>query len=164
MTIEFNNTLIDLVRFNLYHASRRALNWAIIAGCALFLSRTIPSDPPSVRVVAFFIFALCMVVVLFGATALIGFASYAPSKNRGVSGQHRLTLTADSLTEETPVSKGTWSWAAIAKVSRNSAYVFIYVQQNMALIVPTRSFPSRKEADQFYQFVVDTWKTVRVHA
>ena len=103
-----------------------------------------------------------MILVSFGATALISGVSYMPSKNRAVLGKHRLTLTAETLTDETPVSQGTWSWAAIPKVSRNSAYVFIYVQQNMAHIVPRRSFPNRTDADRFYQFVVDTWKTARV--
>lgn len=164
MTIDYTVTLIDLVRFNLYHASRRVLNWVIIAAGAVFLSRTAPSNQPGVRVAAFFIFAICMILVLFGAVALISCVSYMPSKNRGVLGKHRLALTADALTEETPVSQGTWSWAGIPKVSRNSAYVFIYVQQNMAHIVPARSFPNRADADRFYQFVVDTWKTARVRA
>ncbi|HSY49036.1 MAG TPA: YcxB family protein [Thermoanaerobaculia bacterium] len=164
MTIEYTNTLNDLVRFNLYHASRRVLNWVIIVGAALFLSRTSPSDQPGGRVAAFLIFAICMSLVLFGATALISCVSYMPSKNRGILGKHRLTLTAETLAEETPVSEGTWSWVGIQKVSRNSAYVFIYVQQNMAHIVPARSFPNRAEADRFWQFAVDTWKTARVRA
>jgi hypothetical protein len=161
MIIDYTNTLADLVRFNLYHASRRVLNWVIIVGGALFLSRTIPSNQPGVRVAAFFIFAVCMILVLFGAAALISCVSYMPSKNRGVIGKHRLTLTAEALTEETAVSQGTWSWAGIPNVSRNSAYVFIYVQQNMAHIVPRGSFPNRAEADRFYQFVVDMWKAAR---
>jgi hypothetical protein len=164
VTIDFTNTLIDLVRFNLYHASRRVLNWVIIVGGALFLSRTMRFDQPGVRAVAFVMFFICMVLVLFGVTALISCVSYAPSKNRGVLGKHRLTLTTDTLTETSPVSQGTWSWAGIPKVSRNAAYVFIYVQQNMAHIVPTRSFPSRAEADRFYQFVVDTWGVARARA
>ena len=164
MTVDFTNTLFDIVRFNLYHASRRVLNWAIIVGCAFFLSRAMSSEAPSVRIVAFLLFAIGMTVVLFAATALIASVSYVPSKNRGVIGDHRLTLTAETLTEETRVSKGTWSWAGVPNVSRNSAYVFIYVQQNSAHIVPTRSFPSRAEADLFYQFVVDTWRRARVAA
>jgi hypothetical protein len=160
MTIDFTNTRSDLVRFNLYHASRRAFNWVIIIGSAFFLGRTIPGEL-DVKVVAFFIFAVSLTVVLFGVTVLISAFSYAPSKNRGILGNHRLTLTAESLKEETPVSHGTWSWAGITKVARNSAYVFIYVQQNMAHIVPLRSFQSRADADRFYQFVVDTWRTAR---
>ena len=162
MTISYTNTLIDLVRFNLYHASKRVLHWVIVVGCALFLSGTMPSEPLEVRVVSFFMFAIGGTVLLFGVTALISALSYAPSKNRGVLGEHRLTLTAENLTEETAVSEGTWAWVGVPKVSRNSAYVFIYVQQNMAHIVPVRSFPSRAEADHFYQFVIDTWRTARV--
>ncbi len=164
MIVDFTNTLFDLVRFNLYHASRRGLSWAIIVGFAFFLNRTVSTESANVRIVTFFLFAIGMTVVLFTVTALIASVSYVPSKNRGVLGEHRLTLTAETLTEETPVSKGTWSWAGIPKVSRTSAYVFIYIQQNAAHIVPTRSFPSRAEADVFYQFVVDTWRRARVGA
>src|SRR5258707_12919087 len=98
MTIDYTTTLIDLVRFNLYHASRRVLNWVIIAGGALFLSRTMPSDQSGVRPAAFFIFAICLTLVVFGSTVLISCVSYMPSKNRGLLGKHRLTLTAETLT------------------------------------------------------------------
>jgi hypothetical protein len=107
------------------------------------------SEGLSVRIVAFFLFAVGMTVVLFVATALIASVSYVPSKNRGVIGHHRLTLTAETLTEETSVSRQTWSWVGVPKVSRNSAYVFIYVQQNSAHIVPTRSFPNPADVDLF---------------
>ena len=164
MTVDFTNTVFDLVRFNLYHASRRVVNWLIIAGGALVLTRTIPADTLGVSVVAFFMFSICMTVMLFSATVLISGVSYWPSKNRGVLGEHRLTVTAETITEETAVSQGTWSWIGVPKVSRSSAYVFIYVQQNMAHIVPARSFSSRAEADRFFQFVVETWNAARSRA
>jgi hypothetical protein len=164
MTVDFTNTVFDLVRFNLYHASRRVVNWVMVIGTALFLSRSMSFEGLSVRIAAFFVFAVVLTVVLFVATGLIASVSYVPSKNRGVIGDHRLTLTDETLTEETSVSRQTWSWVGVPKVSRTSAYVFIYVQQNSAHIVPTRSFPNPAEVDRFFEFAVETWKRARAGA
>lgn len=162
MQITFTVSLLDLVRFNLYHASRSVVHWVIVSGAVLLLARTIPHDLPlHVMVIIIFLLAASMIALMFVGTALVAAVSYVPSKNRAAIGEHVLTIEPRALTEQTPVSTATWSWAAVPKISRTRAYIFIYVQQNMAHVIPTRAFASGDEANRFYDVAVQTWNAAR---
>jgi hypothetical protein len=162
LQIAFKISLMDLIRFNVYHASRRGLNWLIVSGAVLLLARTIPHDLPlHVMVFIVFLLAAFMIAFMFVVTVLVAALSYAPSKNRAAIGEHVLTIEPDTLTEETLVSTARWSWAAVPKISHTRAYIFIYVQQNMAHVIPKSAFASRDEASRFYGLAVKTWKTAR---
>jgi YcxB-like protein len=160
MEVDFTVTLGDLVRYNLYHAWHRPLYWSIIAVGAGVIAIMSPRDAPLIAHVIVFVFsAIVLTVVNFGSTAIIALLSYAPSKNRGTLGDHHLLLAPAGITESTKVSTSTWTWAGIPKVAQDRAYIFLYVQQNLAHVIPKRAFKSAAESKEFYDTAVRYWKS-----
>jgi YcxB-like protein len=160
--IQFTLNRIDLVRFNVHHASRRLLTWTIVVILAAMIARTVPTDFPLLVRIFFYVLILLLIAgVMFLATAAIAFVSYAKAKNRGVLGEHKLIITPEAITETTAVNSSTWSWSGVPNVSENGSYIFIYVQQNLAHIVPKRAFGSSAEAHQFYDVARSAWETAR---
>jgi hypothetical protein len=160
LEIKFNLTVADLVRFNVYHATRRVVSWIVIGVVVFVFAKAVAAGQTSVGARLFITAAIALLATTgyFVATALVALVSYVPSKNRGVLGEHLLSFDDVDITEKTAVSTATWSWESIPNVARNRRYVFIYVQQNMAHIVPKRAFASREEADRFFDSAYSTWK------
>lgn len=149
--VAFTVTRADVVRFNLHHASHRLLNWVVIVIAAAVIGGSITAGVPLWAGIAIDTMLLLFFAgFLFLMTAVAAFFSSVQAKNRVVFGPHRLTLTAADITEVTPVSRSTWSWPAVQIVRQNRSYIFIYVQQNGAHIIPKRAFGSSDRARQFY--------------
>lgn len=158
MDIQFTINRFDLLRFNLHHAAHRRLTWAIVGICAALIASTVPNDMPVTARLIIFVFILpIMTVVYFLATAAIALLSYAPAKNRGVFGRHDLSITSEDISEFSQVNSSKWSWASVPKVSQNGSYIYIYVQQNLAHIVPKRAFHTPEEAREFYGAARSAW-------
>ena len=162
MVVEFDINRLDLVRFNLHHAVHRPMIWAtIIAGSAV-IGSTIPKDVPlAARLIMYVLVALFMTTLSFGFVLLIATLSYARSKNRGVFGRHEVTISSSEIRETSSVSTGTWLWTAVPRVSQNRSYIYIYVQENMAHIIPKRSFASVEDAQRFYDSVRSAWLSAK---
>ncbi|HYI10492.1 MAG TPA: YcxB family protein [Thermoanaerobaculia bacterium] len=159
MQVTYTNTFRDLIRFNLYHQPRMGVIQLIVAALVVFHTWTFGRyvwklpDSPAVKAILFvgtllFMLALLAVVQLF--TILL---SYRPSKNKALLTEHVIRVTDDELIEETAFGSNSTTWAGIPKVGRNRSYVFVYVQQNMAHVIPIRAFASITDASSFFDLV-----------
>lgn len=159
MEIRYTNTLGDLVRFNLYHLSRMGVVQVLIVVLVGIHVSTFGVDileldqPLAIRIASFVLSLAILFGVLVALELLVLFLSYKPAKNRSILTDHVLRITDDGIVEETPLSSSTVAWSAIPRIAQNSRYLFVYVQQNSAHVVPKRAFPSSADATAFYETV-----------
>src|SRR5262245_43297082 len=101
------------------------------------------------------LFAVLEIIALSCLTAVFVLSvvlSMVSRKNKTLFAEHTITLGEDSFTEETPYKKTEQKWAIVQKLARTKSYIFIYVAQHEAHIVPRRAFRDDAEWDAFYEY------------
>ncbi|HUP22879.1 MAG TPA: YcxB family protein [Thermoanaerobaculia bacterium] len=163
MEINFDVRLRDLVAFNLYHAPRHLVNQIVVLlAMAFFAPEVWRLDYPlGAKIFVILFIGVCAAVGLLAATGLFAAISYFPSKNRGVLGAHTVRISPDGVSETTAVNSSTWTWESVPKVAMTRRYVFIYVQQHVAHIIPKRAFESRAAATEFFRQAREAWSKYR---
>jgi hypothetical protein len=160
MTIHYRNTFPDVVHFVMYHYPRmRAMQVFIILSflvlCWLFWG-TAPSDLGAIgRLIYYFLMFLPFIVVLVIIVPVVTILGMVSKMNKTFLTEHTMTITPDSLVEQTKYAKAEWHWRGIQAVRRTGQHLFLYVGQHSAHIVPRRAFASESERDQFYEKILE---------
>ncbi len=120
---------------------------------SLVVFQALPEDEYIVtRVIAFVVMefiVFCFLAVMFGLSVVLSMVS---RKNKTILTEHTITLGDQIFTEETPYKKTEQKWTIVQKLARTKNYVFIYVAQYMAHVVPRRAFRDDAEWDAFYEY------------
>jgi hypothetical protein len=162
MVVEFDNSLDDLLALNLYHHQQ--------SSSAQRTRRLLQFGPAAVLVIAFLVQVLIsgaspvssLPWLLFAAvwTAFVPYLMrrslrkrilqlYAEGRDRGIVGRHTLSLTATGVTDKTSFGKTVTTWREVRKAVATHEYVFIYVSDTVAHIVPRRAFPDQTGFHEF---------------
>ena len=160
MEVRYSNTLGDLVRFNLYHLPRMGIMQVMFAGLVVLHTCTFGRDiaklneSTPMKVGVFLItFVLFFTALIFLQFLLILF-SYRPSKNKALLTEHVIRVSDEGLVEETALGSTACTWNGVPNVGQNRRYIFLYVQQNMAHIIPKAAFVTPAAASDFVRFVM----------
>jgi len=157
MTIRYTNTFRDVMAFCFYHYPRSpfiigSYGFAfVIISLAIF--QAMPNDATNVvKAITFFIMeflAFAFIAGIFALTIILGMVS---RRNKTLLTEHVITLEDGSFIEETTYNKTDHKWAGVQKLACTRGYIFIYVAQHAAHVVPRRAFRDHKEWDSFYDF------------
>jgi hypothetical protein len=79
----------------------------------------------------------------------------------GLLGEHTLILSDDGIIESTSVNEALNKWAGIRGIEQNDGYIFIFLNQTMAHIIPKRAFVDPEAASLFLQEAQTRWQTHR---
>jgi YcxB-like protein len=93
--------------------------------------------------------AFVILVVVFVFFTVIGMIS---SRNKTLFTDRIITLSEDGFLSETPLSRSEMKWSIVQKLARTRRYIYIYVAQHSAHVVPRRAFQDASEWDSFYEF------------
>lgn len=108
-----------------------------------------------VRVILFvMIFSILWVVAWileFVIRKIAFWRSFTSDKNRLVICEHTITLGEEVLIELSPFNEGRHRWNGIYQVVDATDYIYIFVSQSMAHIIPKRAFADAEVAWRFYQ-------------
>jgi len=77
----------------------------------------------------------------------------------GLLGEHTIILSDEGIIESTSVNKGVNSWEGIRGVEQNEGYIFIFLNQMMAHIIPKRAFVNPEIADHFFEEAQNRWQS-----
>ena len=159
MRVSYRIKFIDLILFNIYHwfhspfmlgffavlfSIITLLNWQAV---------TKQADEHSLFVNVFtfavleFVFVAVIVIVLL-LTVIVGNIS---KMNKTVLTDCAITLNPDSIFAESKYARAEYQWNAVQKLAQNSKYLFLYVMQHGAVIIPKRAFQSNQELENFWQ-------------
>jgi hypothetical protein len=159
MTVSYRNTFCDRLAFASYHMPRNPLILLAAVGCFLFMTfgavvpavRELPADKPAfIKVLAFIFIELLLalfIVVLLGVITLLALIS---RRNKPQFCQKTITLGGEAFVGESQYGRSETRWTMVQKLARTRRYIFIYLGQENAIVIPRRAFASVTEWDTFY--------------
>ena len=151
----------DVVRLHFYHYTHHRWFRLFLAAMLLVVAWAIARPFSSCAFAFVFVAALVFSTVLF-LLIIAGTALLTTSRSDlGVVGEHRIELQDDGLTEETRVNRSKNTWEGIRAVKSTGRYIMIYTTQSAAHPIPKRAFPSPAEADAFFRFAEERWRSAR---
>ena len=101
------------------------------------------------------VFAVMEFIAFSGLVVVLALSvvlSMVSSRNKTFVTEHTIVLEEDIFTEETVYNKTEWKWTSVQKLARTRRYIFIYVAQSMAHVVPRRAFRDDAEWNAFYDY------------
>ncbi len=154
MKIIYKNDYWDILAFMCHHSYRRVSLWLItmmfLVVTSISTSMAIPPDAVlPVKIVTFVVMEGVLVggylVLILGISAL----SMISKMNKTILTEHAITIDEGGLTEETVYNRSEYKWAGIQKVVRSGRYLYVYVAQHAAHVIPRRAFASAREWEEF---------------
>lgn len=94
--------------------------------------------------------AAMMAAINFVANWITRFRADRHTDRNGVLGEHRITLSPETLFERTTVNNSKTKWSGIFRVDATPKHIFIFTQPNAAHVIPRRAFPTAEAAEQFF--------------
>lgn len=79
----------------------------------------------------------------------------------GLLGEHTILLSDEGIIERTSVNEGVNNWGGIRGIEQNEGYIFIFLNQTMAHIIPKRAFVDSESESLFLQETQSRWQSHR---
>jgi hypothetical protein len=155
--ISYRNKFLDILRFSIFHYSRSPIVLGAFGFLLLVLTQitwegVAESSVDSIFIkILFFTFveALWVFLIAFFALLII-ILSNISKMNKTVLADTVLTLGSDGITSESQYGRSELKWNAIQKAVRTRSYIFIYLMQHGAIVIPRRAFSTNDEREQFW--------------
>ena len=173
MKITYTNTFRDLLAFQLYHQSRSPVMLLVNASCLCFMAYIVfqgmPEDPAkgfglAPRIVATLFFLAVFAPILIAVEFAITLPTLFSRRNKTMHSDYSLTMDEDGFVEETNHARLDYQWPAVRKLVRTRRHIFIYVAQNIAVVIPKRAFHDEAEWQAFHEFCRRKTEPVRAAA
>jgi len=141
MRIEYENTFIDVLLFNMAHQFRSP----VMQGFILLLTAFVAWSSDIYQAIASYI-----VIWLF--QFIFNCAFLYSRKNQTVITRHIIELQEDALLEETRFNRSYFFWdGGVHKIAVRANRVAIYISPFMAHIIPPSAFSSHEQKLQFIE-------------
>jgi hypothetical protein len=82
--------------------------------------------------------ALLLLALLLGFTLVLNSTLVLLRKNKGLLGEHKITITGDGLAESTDCNESLHKWPAYHKTVSTHSYLFLYPTDAMYFCIPKR--------------------------
>ena len=157
MIIRSRNTFCDIIAFCFYHYPRSpavVISYGIaFAMFSFVIFQSLPNNAGITAKIIIFLMmeavAFVILVMVFGFFTVISMIS---SRNKTLFTERTISLGEDGFISETPHSRSEMKWSIVQKLARTRSYIYIYVTQHSAHVVPRRAFQDAGEWDSFYEF------------
>jgi hypothetical protein len=164
MTITYRNGFRDWLVFQAYCAPRNpvilltSIGFFIFVTCRIVLPgmhATQASVPVAANVIGFIIVELLLIAFILGFLAAITILPMISRKrNKLLYCERKLSIDSDALYTESEYSRSETRWSVVQKVVRTSGYIFMFLGQHNAVVVPRRAFEEAEKWDSFYEKVM----------
>jgi hypothetical protein len=148
LTISYEIRKIDLFAAHLFVVFRHRLLMLFIAVLPIPLiwstlsSADVKTQPMAVKVITAIVIYVAFSSLFFVWQTLWALVNISFRKHRGVLGRHALQITDEGLVERTDVNEAINKWAGLHKIVSGPKYLYIYVTEMNAHMVPKRYFTS----------------------
>jgi hypothetical protein len=100
-------------------------------------------------------------LLAFGELVRWSIRSALRRRERHALGWRRLAINAQGLVIISELSRTEMKWAALRKIALAEGYVFLYISDDQAVILPRRPFAGDEEFQQFLTAARRYWKAAR---
>ncbi|WP_243428283.1 YcxB family protein [Clostridium rhizosphaerae] len=80
-------------------------------------------------------------------------------RNEGIIGEHTIEISEEGVREITKVNNSLHLWSGITKIKQDNSYIYIYIEEFRAHIIPKKSFKSEEEVNLFINSALIYWKS-----
>lgn len=156
MVVRYRNTFWDIVRYAAYtYTHTPALLWlyAAMSAMVLYVAYALTGTVEfwTVRILMTVILFVLMVGTIFVVTAIFVVLSMISGANRTILTEHTITISDGGLVEETAFNRTEQKWTGIPRLICTRDYIFAYVSQYAAHVIPSRAFANAQEFQDFFQ-------------
>ncbi|MDB6123403.1 MAG: hypothetical protein JWQ71_2396 [Pedosphaera sp.] len=113
---------------------------------------------PAVRMVIALVVGWAAVIAVSVVQLLTLVLTIWTKKFKGLLGEHELTLSDAGMLTRSADGETLRKWSGLMKVASTGNYLYLYVNETMAQIVPKRYFASPAEAQSFEQMIRERMK------
>ena len=162
MKISFENTFLDIWKFNCSHQFRNVATQAvyILGGLAIFsiiYQYEIDGVKQNSLLASFFIAGVFYLFMWIFQLVFNLFSLYSKS-NKSVLTQHTVEIQDEALFEETKYNRSYFYWNGIEKILQAAGFIAVYVTAHTAILIPRRSFKSVELKNKFYESLLEKKK------
>ena len=160
MTITYRNGFRDWLAFQVYCAPRNPI--IILTSMGFFLFATFEVVLPATRetaatvplaacVIGFIAVELLIIIFILAFLAAITILPMMFPGNKLLYCKRTLTTGGASFFTESDFSRSETKWTVVRKLVRTRSYIYMFLGQHNALVVPRRAFEKQTHWDDFYQ-------------
>jgi hypothetical protein len=117
-----------------------------------------PELPLTGRIVIAVLMGLFVLLGMFVLQVALLLVTIWTKKFKGLIGEHELKLTDAGMLSQSANSESLRKWTGLLKVTSTNRYLYLYVNETTAQIVPKRYFASPAEAQSFEQMIRERMK------
>jgi hypothetical protein len=158
MKASYRVKFLDIILFNVYHWSRSPIMLVItligIGTISILNWQTVFKGSDEILlIVRIFTFAILETLIIAGyfiVLLLTIIFTNISKMNKTVLTDCVITLGTDIISTESKFVRAEYKWDAIQRLIRTRSYIFLYVMQHGALIVPKRAFQSNEALEKFW--------------
>jgi YcxB-like protein len=160
MTITFLQKFHDRLAFAAYRTPRNPLILIMAIGFFLLFTfqfivppmRSSPANTPEiVKIIIFVIMEMLLASFLLVFLAVITLLGAISTRNKPMFCEKKITLGDEAIFTESPYGRSEIQWQAVQKLARTRRYIFMYMNQDSALVIPRRAFENSTQWNNFYE-------------
>ena len=160
ITVTYRLTFGDRLAFAAYHLPRNPFLVAIVVGFPLLITfqsvlpamRANANQPLLARIFAFVVLELLLLLLFITIVAAIILVTMISRRNKTIYCERNLTVSDEAFATESQYGKSETRWPMVQKLARTWNHIFMYLNQESAIIVPRRAFESFAQWVAFYDF------------
>jgi hypothetical protein len=114
--------------------------------------------PDKTLLVKFITFIILEIIPVLWITAVLGlylFFIILSRRNKTLLVEQTITLNEDNMISQSEYGRSEITWKAVQRVVRTRNYLFLYLSQVGACLIPKRAFNSKEECDNFVNFCIE---------
>lgn len=140
----------DYADFNKFHFLKTKLKRTVVIGVlSLIILQLLISDEQFDLTATVIYSAIYTLVYAFAINRSLNRTKSIPDNNGTILGQREMEFTEDKIIYKTANSEGSSTWETIKKMEESSKAFYLYMDTNMAILVPKRFFKDKLEEETF---------------
>ena len=144
----------DYADFNKFHFIKTKLKRTVITGVLTIIILQLFLNREQFNLTAtIFSSVVCVLVYLFAINRSLKKTKSIPNNDGTILGQKELEFSKDKIIYKTANSEGKSAWTTIKKLEESSKAFYLYMDTNMAMLVPKRVFKDKSEEETFKTLV-----------
>ncbi len=160
MTITYRNGIRDWLAFQAYCVPRNPITILTSVGFFLFATfqvvlpraHAMPTSVPVAACVVGFIFVeLVLITFILAFLAFITVLPMVFPRDKQLYCERKLGIDDDAFYTESEYSRSETRWSVVRKLVRTPSYIFMFLGQHNAVVVPRRAFEEAEQWNKFYE-------------
>jgi hypothetical protein len=160
MTITYRNRFRDWLAFQAYCAPRNPVIILTSVGFFLFVTSqvvlpathaTLASVPMIACLIVFILVELLLIAFILAFLAFITILPMIFPRDKQLYCQRTLTTGGETFFTQSDYSRSETKWSVVRKLVRTRSYIFMFLGQHNAFVVPRSAFEEEGEWHAFYE-------------